>query len=48
MRFDAMCAVGVSPDGRATSTQCAFLDTASAVGYVQTEVLNARKLPQQD
>ena len=24
MRFDAMCAVGVSPDGRATSTQCAF------------------------
>ena len=48
MRFDAMCAVGVSPDGRATSTQCAFLDTASAAGYVQTEVLNARKLPQQD
>lgn len=48
MRFDAMCAVGVSPDGRATSTQCAFLDTASAAGYVETEVLNARKLPQQD
>ena len=26
MRFDAMCAVGVSKDGRPTSTQCAFLD----------------------
>ena len=26
MRFDAMCAVGVSEDGRPTSVQCAFLD----------------------
>ena len=32
MRFDAMCAIGVSEDGRATSTQCAFLDVAAPEG----------------
>ena len=48
MRFDAMCAIGVSEDGRATSTQCAFLDVAAPEGYVRTELLNARKLPQED
>ncbi len=48
MRFDAMCAVGVATDGHPTSVQCAFLDPASPDGVNRTEVLNARKLPQQE
>lgn len=47
MRFDAMCAVGVSADGRPTSTQCAFLDAARADGVLKTELLSARRLPQE-
>ncbi len=48
MRFDAMCAVGVSPDGRPTSAQCAFLDPAHDGQVVRSELLNARRLPQQE
>ena len=48
MRFDAMCAVGVSEDGRPTSAQCAFLDEGSPSGYTSTELLNARRLPQEE
>ena len=48
MRFDAMCAVGVAADGHMTSTQCAFLDPHAPDGVNRTEVLNARKLPQQE
>lgn len=48
MRFDAMCAVGVSEDGRPTSVQCAFLD-AESEGYVRrTEPISARRLPQEE
>lgn len=48
MRFDAMCAVGVSEDGRPTSVQCAFLD-AESEGYVRrTELISARRLPQEE
>ena len=48
MRFDAMCAVGVSKDGRATSTQCAFLDPQHEGQVQRTELLNARKMPQDE
>ena len=48
MRFDAMCAVGVNAEGQHTSTQCAFLDQHASAGYVLTELLPARRLPQQD
>lgn len=48
MRFDAMCAVGVSRDGRPTSTQCAFLDPAHEGQVQRTELLNARKMPQDE
>ncbi len=48
MRFDAMCAVGVSKDGRPTSTQCAFLDPLHEGQVVRTELLNARKMPQDE
>lgn len=48
MRFDAMCAVGVNAEGQPTSTQCAFLDQHASAGYVLTELLPARRLPQQD
>ncbi|MEG2315341.1 MAG: GTPase HflX [Clostridia bacterium] len=48
MRFDAMCAVGVSADGRPTSVQCAFLDAEHEGAVRKTELLNARKIPQQD
>ena len=48
MRFDAMCAVGVSEDGRPTSVQCAFLD-AEGEGHVRrTELISARRLPQEE
>ena len=48
MRFDAMCAVGVNAQGQPTSAQCAFLDRAASAGYVLTELLPARRLPQQE
>lgn len=48
MRFDAMCAVGVSPDGRPTSTQCAFLDPQHEGQTRRTELISARKFPQQE
>lgn len=48
MRFDAMCAVGVSRDGRPTSTQCAFLDPQHEGQVQRTELLNARKMPQDE
>lgn len=48
MRFDAMCAVGVSRDGRPTSTQCAFLDPQREGNVLRTELLNARKMPQDE
>ena len=48
MRFDAMCAVGVSPDGWPTSVQCAFLDPAHDGQVVRSELLSARRLPQQE
>ena len=48
MRFDAMCAVGVSKDGRPTSTQCAFLDPQHEGQVQRTELLNARKMPQDE
>ncbi len=48
MRFDAMCAVGVAEDGHMTSTQCAFLDPNAPDGVNRTELVNARKLPQQE
>ncbi|MBP3644980.1 MAG: GTPase HflX [Clostridia bacterium] len=46
MRFDAMCAVGVSKDGRPTSVQCAFLDPQHEGQVRRTELISARKLPQ--
>ena len=48
MRFDAMCAVGVSEDGRPTSVQCAFLDAESEGHVRRTELINARRLPQEE
>lgn len=48
MRFDAMCAVGVSRDGRPTSAQCAFLDFAREGEAVRTELVNARRIPQEE
>lgn len=48
MRFDAMCAVGVSEDGRPTSAQCAFLDAESEGHVRRTELISARRLPQEE
>jgi len=48
MRFDAMCAVGVSKDGRPTNTQCAFLDPTREGNVLRTELINARKMPQEE
>ena len=48
MRFDAMCAVGVSEDGRPTSVQCAFLDAESEGHVRRTELIGARRLPQEE
>lgn len=48
MRFDAMCAVGVRQDGHPTSVQCAFLNPDAEGQVSRTELLNARKLPQQE
>lgn len=48
MRFDAMCAVGVSKDGRPTSVQCAFLDAESEGHVRRTELISARRLPQEE
>ncbi len=48
MRFDAMCAVGVSEDGRPTSVQCAFLDAEREGQVRRTELISARRLPQED
>ena len=48
MRFDAMCAVGVSEDGRPTSVQCAFLDAESEGHVCRTELISARRLPQEE
>ncbi len=48
MRFDAMCAIGVRKDGHPTSVQCAFLDPAHEGQVSRTELLNTRKLPQQE
>lgn len=48
MRFDAMCAVGVSEDGRPTSVQCAFLDEESEGHVRRTELISARRLPQEE
>ena len=48
MRFDAMCAVGVSEDGRSTSVQCAFLDAESEGHVRRTELISARRLPQEE
>ena len=48
MRFDAMCAVGVRQDGHPTSVQCAFLNPDAEGQVSRTELLNVRKLPQQE
>ena len=48
MRFDAMCAVGVSEDGRPTSVQCAFLDAEREGQVRRTELISARRLPQEE
>lgn len=48
MRFDAMCAVGVSEDGRPTSVQCAFLDAEREGEVRRTELISARRLPQEE
>ena len=48
MRFDAMCAVGVSEDGRPTSVQCAVLDAESEGHVRRTELISARRLPQEE
>ena len=48
MRFDAMCAVGVSEDGRPTRVQCAFLDAESEGHVRRTELISARRLPQEE
>lgn len=48
MRFDAMCAVGVSEGGRPTSVQCAFLDAESEGHVRRTELISARRLPQEE
>lgn len=48
MRFDAMCAIGVHSDGHPTSVQCAFLEPDHAGQVIRTELLNARKLPQEE
>ena len=47
MRFDAMCAVGVAADGWPTSAQCAFLDADAPGKALLTELVNARRLPQE-
>ena len=47
MRFDAMCAVGVSEDGRPTSVQCAFLDAEREGQVRRTELISARRLLQE-
>ena len=48
MRFDAMCAIGVSPDGKPGSVQCAFLDAGHGDGVSCTELLPLRRLPQRE
>ena len=48
MRFDAMCAVGVSEDGRPTSVQCAFLDPENEGSVRRTELISVRRLPQEE
>ncbi|MDD3411099.1 MAG: GTPase HflX, partial [Eubacteriales bacterium] len=48
MRFDAMCAVGVNEQGRPTSVQCAFLDPAHPGETTLSELLSARRLPDEE
>ena len=45
MRFDAVCAVGVGEDGKPTSAQCAFLSPNHPGEVERTELVNARRLP---
>lgn len=47
MRFDAICAVGVDEDGRPTSAQCAFLDPAVPGAVSRTELISARRMPEE-
>ena len=45
MRFDAMCAVGVDEQGNPTTTQCAFLNPVKQGEVERTELIAARRLP---
>lgn len=48
MRFDAMCAVGVGKDGKPLTVQVAFLAPEAADGVNCTEILPAKRLPDQE
>ncbi len=45
MRFDAICAVGVDAQGKPTTAQAAFLDPAQEGAVQKSELVSARKLP---
>ncbi|HPS82268.1 MAG TPA: GTPase HflX, partial [Candidatus Limiplasma sp.] len=45
MRFDMICAVGVDEHGKPTTAQAAFLDPAHPGTVTRTELVNARRIP---
>lgn len=47
MKFDAMCAIGVKEDGTPTSAQCAFIDPATPGTPIRTDIIYARRIPQE-
>ncbi len=47
MRLDSIVAIGVKPDGSPTSVGAAFLDPDAPDGTRETELVSARRLPQQ-
>ena len=48
MRFDAICAIGVSKDGKPTTVQAAFLNPAQDGTVRKSELVSAKKLPDHD
>lgn len=48
LRLDAICAVGVNSEGKPTSVQAAFLDATHEGEARRSELLSARKLPDEE
>lgn len=46
LRLDAICAIGVSEDGRATTAECAFLSPDASTE--RSGLVNARRLPDEE